>query len=58
MDAFDLDAGVVLEIGDGRTEGVAVEGIAMQRLGAEHELTAPGFGHRRCQRDPNSLGDT
>src|SRR5262249_32404527 len=31
--------------------GVAVIGIAVQRLGVEHELAAPGLGDRRRHRD-------
>ena len=35
MGSFDLDAGILLDIGDGGGQGVAVEGIAVQRLGVE-----------------------
>src|SRR5262249_23719848 len=33
--------------GEDRAERVAVEGIAVQRLGMQHELAALGLGHRR-----------
>jgi hypothetical protein len=36
MDAAGLDAGEPLQIGDDGTEGVAVEGIAVQRLCMQH----------------------
>ena len=38
VNAPDLDAGVVLDVGDGGLEGLAVEGVAVQRLGVEDEL--------------------
>ena len=42
MDAAGLDAGELLEVGDDGPQRVAVEGIAVQRLGMEHELAALG----------------
>ena len=38
------------EIGDDRPQGVAVERIAVQRLGVQHELAALGLGRRRRDR--------
>src|SRR5258707_655239 len=51
MDAAGLDAGQPLQIGDDRPEGVAIERIAVQRLGMEDKLAAPGLGRRRRHRD-------
>ena len=42
VDAPGLDAGQPFEIGDDRPEGVAVKGVAVQRLGVQHELAAFG----------------
>ena len=46
VDTTDLDAGQLCHVGDHRAEGVAVIGVAVQRLGMEHELAALGFGDR------------
>ena len=43
MDAADLDAGQRFQLGDDRPQGVAVEGIAMQRFGVQHKLAAFGL---------------
>jgi hypothetical protein len=51
MDAAGLDAGQLLDPGDDRAEGVPVEGIAVQRLGMEHELAAFGPGDRGRDQD-------
>src|SRR5882724_1814811 len=40
MDAASLHAGELLPVGDHGAERVPVEGIAVQRLGVEHELSA------------------
>ena len=40
MDAASLHAGELLHVGDYGAERVPVEGIAMQCLGMEHELSA------------------
>lgn len=40
MDAASLNAGELLHVGDHGAERVPVEGIAVQRLGMEHELSA------------------
>ena len=40
MDAASLNAGELLHVGDHGAERVSVEGIAVQRLGMEHELSA------------------
>jgi hypothetical protein len=42
VDASDLDAGVLLDVDDGGTEGAAIESISVQRLDVEDELTALG----------------
>ena len=46
MDALDLDAGQLLQIGDDRPERMAAIGIAVQRLGVQHELAAFRGGNR------------
>src|SRR5207244_3629866 len=46
VDAAGLDAGLPLELGDDRAQRVAVERVAVQRLGMQHELAAFGFGRR------------
>jgi len=51
VDAPGLDAGHRLHVFDHRSERMAVEGVAVQRLGVEHELTALGRGCRRRDRD-------
>jgi hypothetical protein len=51
MGAPELDADVVLDIGDGVGERVAVERAAVQRLGVEHELPSLGTCRRRRHRD-------
>jgi hypothetical protein len=43
VDASDLDAGVPLDVGDGAAQRMAVEGIAVQRLGVQDELAALGL---------------
>jgi hypothetical protein len=40
VDAASLHAGELLHVGDYGTERVPVEGIAVQGLGVEHELSA------------------
>ena len=47
MDAAGLDPGQLLQFGDDRPQGVAVERVAMQRLGVQHELAAPRFREGR-----------
>ena len=47
MDAARLDAEEPGHLGENRAERVAVEGIAVQRLGMQDELAALGLGHRR-----------
>jgi hypothetical protein len=42
MDALSLDASEPLHVGDDGTEGVAVERIAVQRLGMQNELSTLG----------------
>jgi hypothetical protein len=56
VDAAHRDAGERLQIGDDRTERVAVIGIAVQRLGVQHELAALGAvaGVPRETLQPNS----
>ena len=51
VDAPNLDAGQLLHLGDNGAEGVAVVGIAVQRLGVEHELATLGLGHGCGDRD-------
>ena len=46
VDAAGLDAGQLLEFADDRPQRVAVERIAAQRLGVQHELAAFGLRHR------------
>src|SRR3984893_15122529 len=41
----------LFEIGDDGTERVAVIGVTVQRLGVQHELSAPGRGDRGDNRD-------
>ena len=48
MDAFGRDAGESFHVGDHGPESVAIERVAVQRLGVEHELAAPRGGDRRC----------
>ena len=50
VDAPDLDAGVLFEVGDGGFQRVGVERIAMQRLGVEDELAAFGSSDRDSDR--------
>ncbi len=50
VDAAGFHAGHLLQILDHRSEGVAVEGIAVQRLGVKHELAALWHRHRCCDR--------
>ena len=50
MDAAGFDPGQLLQLGDDRPQRVAVERIAVQRLGMEHELTAFRLGRRRRDR--------
>ena len=51
VDAAGLDPGQFFEIDDDRPQRVAIERIAVQRLGVEHELAALGLGCRRRDRD-------
>jgi hypothetical protein len=51
VDTGDLDAGELLGVGDDGPKRMAVEGIAVQRLGVQGELTALGFGDGRRDRD-------
>jgi hypothetical protein len=51
MDAVDLDTGELYEVSDDGAKRVAVEGIAVQGLGVQHELPALGSGHRGGDRD-------
>src|SRR5580704_7742441 len=51
VDAADLNTREPFEVGDDRTEGVAVIGVAVQRLGVQHELSALGRGDWRGNRD-------
>ena len=51
MDAADFEAGQFLHLGDNRAEGVTVIGVAVQRLGVEHELAALGLGNGRGDGD-------
>lgn len=51
MAALDLDAGHALDVGDGGAEGMAVERVAVQCPGMEHELAALGLGDRGRDRD-------
>jgi hypothetical protein len=46
-----LNTRELFEVGDDRTECVAVTGVAVQRLGVQHELSAPGRGDWRGNRD-------
>src|ERR1700704_3911325 len=46
MDAASLDAGLLLQFGDDRSQRMAVKRVAMQRLGVQHELAAFGFCRR------------
>jgi pimeloyl-ACP methyl ester carboxylesterase len=46
MDAPGLDAGQLLEIGKDGPKGMAIVGIAVERLGVEVELAALGRGDR------------
>jgi hypothetical protein len=47
MDAAGFDPGELLQLSNDRSQGVAVERIAVQRLGVKHELTALGLCRRR-----------
>ena len=49
--AFDLASGEALGVLDGGAQGVAVVGIARQRLGVQHELAARGTGIGGDDRD-------
>src|SRR5262245_65146526 len=51
MDATDRDTCEPFEIGDDRTESMAVVRVAVQSLGVQHELPALGGGDRRGNRD-------
>src|SRR5580692_12538226 len=51
MDSADRNACEPFEVGDDRTECVAVIRVAMERLGMQHELPALGSGDRRGNRD-------
>jgi hypothetical protein len=54
VDAAGLDTGQPLDPGDDRSEGVPIEGIAVQRLGVQHELAA--LGPKRSLADVARLG--
>src|SRR5438270_104565 len=43
MDAAGLDAGLLLQFGDDRSQRMAVKRVAMQRFAVQHELPALGF---------------
>ena len=47
VDAAGFDPGQFFEVGDDRPQGVAIERIAVQRFGVEHELAAPGLRRGR-----------
>ena len=47
VDAARLDAEEPCHVSEDRAERVAVEGIAVQRLGMQHELAALGLRRRR-----------
>src|SRR5579883_266781 len=51
VDGTGRHAGLSFEIGDHRTKRVAVEGVTVQGLGVQHELTASWCGNRRHDRD-------
>jgi hypothetical protein len=51
MDAAGFDPGELLQLGDNRPQGVAIERIAVQRLGMKHELAALRLCRRRRNRD-------
>jgi hypothetical protein len=48
MDAAGLDPDQHLQLGNDRPQSVAVKGIAVQRLGVQHELPAFRLGGRGC----------
>jgi len=50
VDATGLDPGQFFEINDDRPQGVSVKGVAVQRLGVQHELAALGLGCRGADR--------
>src|SRR5579883_2476262 len=50
MNAAGLDAGEFLHVLDHRSERMAVERVAVQRFGVEHELAAPGRRRGRGNR--------
>ena len=47
VNAARLDAEEPRHLGEDRAERMPVEGVAMLRLGVQHELAALGLGHRR-----------
>jgi hypothetical protein len=51
VDAADGNTCELFDIGDDGSERVAVVGVAVQRLGMQHELPASGRGDRRGNRD-------
>lgn len=51
VDAPNLEARVLLDVADRGLERMAVEGIAVKRLGVEDELTALGLGDGCGDRD-------
>ena len=51
VDAPNLEARVLLDVGDSGPERMAVEGIAVKRLGVQDELTAFGLGDGGGDRD-------
>ena len=54
VDAPNLEARVLLDVADRGLERMAVEGIAVKRLGVEDELTALGLGDAIETLQPNS----
>ncbi len=56
MDAAALDAGEPLHVGHHRRERVAIEGVAVQRLGVAHELPALRGRDRGGDRHPRLRG--
>ena len=51
MDAAGLNPGQRLQLGDHRSQGVAIKRIAVQRLGVQHKLAPFGLGNRGRHRD-------
>ena len=51
VDAAGLDPGQRFQLGDDRSQGVAIKGVAEQGLGVQHKLAAFRPGGRGCRRD-------